>query len=81
MAVDLKQLTERFFTDPMWKDMEELLRSYIDPFKSVETIDSSLSNDQIATEVRGRQLMVTQLEKFLTDAAVLKTRANRPGGI
>lgn len=78
MAYDLKQLNDRFFTDPMWSDMEELLMEYLEPFKSVVNIPSNATNDEIATEVRGRQLMVEQLEKFLEDTKVIRSRINRP---
>lgn len=78
MAYDLKQLNDRFFTDPMWPDMEELIREYIDPFKSVLNIKPDATNDEIATEVRGRQLMVENLEKFLEDTKVIRSRINRP---
>lgn len=78
MSYDLKQLNDRFFTDPMWVDMEELLLEYLEPFRSVLNIDTKMSNDQIATEVRGRELMVNQLEKFLEDTRVIRARINRP---
>ena len=78
MSYDLKQLNDRFFTDPMWGDMESLLLEYLEPFRSVENIKSNLSNDEIATEVRGRQLMVEQLEKFLTDTRIIKQRISKP---
>ncbi len=76
MTVDLKKLHEKFFTDPDWSMMDEMIRSYIEPFKSVENIPTKLTNDQIATEVRGRQLMVNALETFLSDAQAIKSRKN-----
>jgi len=78
MTYDLKQLNDRFFTDPMWPDMEELLLEYLAPFRDVKNIKSDATNDEIATEVRGRQLMVEQLEKFLMDTKVIRSRINRP---
>ncbi len=78
MAYDLKQLNERFFTDPMWGDMQELLEEYLEPFKSVLNIRKNATNDEIATEVRGRQLMVEQLERFLSDTKIIKQRFNKP---
>ena len=74
---DLKLLHDKFFTDPSWADMEELIMEYIEPFKSVLNIPEGLSNDQIATEVRGRQKMVEQLERFLTDSKVITRRITR----
>lgn len=75
--VDLQKLNEKFFTDPDWAMMEELIRGYIDPLKSVGTIDPKLSNDQIATEVRGRQIAYEQLDRFLTDTKII-TRKFEP---
>jgi len=71
MAYDLKQLHERFFSDPMWPEMEELIMEYVSPFRSVMDIPRNLSNDQIATEVRGRQKMVEQMEKFFADTKII----------
>lgn len=78
MVVDLKKLNEKFFTDPDWKEMEELILSYIDPFRSVTSvITKDMTNDEIATEVRGRQLMVERLDTFLEDSKIVKSRINR----
>ena len=74
MSVDLKTLNDKFFTDPDWSMMEELLLSYIEPFRSVLDIPSNLSNDQIATEVRGRQKMIEQIERFLVDTKVVREK-------
>lgn len=74
MAVDLKKLKDKFFSDPDWKEMEELLRSYIDPLGSSLNINSSMSNDEIATEVRGRQLAYKGLNDFLEQTGVLRPR-------
>lgn len=72
--IDLKLLQEKFFSDPDWKMMEELLRSYITPLESSLNINTKLSNDEIASEVRGRQLAYKSLEDFLTGAGVLQPR-------
>lgn len=78
MAIDLKKLHEKFFTDPDWREMEELIESYIAPFRSVSgVVTKGMSNDEIATEVRGRQLMVEQLDKFLEDTKIVRSRINR----
>ncbi len=74
MAVDLEKLKAKFFTDPDWGMMEELLRSYIDPLESVSNIDSKVSNDELATEVRGRQIAYKALNDFLEQSQVLKPR-------
>lgn len=73
MGYDLKQLHERFFSDPMWPEMEELILEYLTPFRSNITIDTKgKSNDEIATEVKGRNLMIENLEKFLGDTKIIR---------
>ncbi len=79
MSIDLKKLKDKFFTDPDWKEMEELIRSYIDPLESCLDINPQWSSDQIATEVRGRQLMYKGLNDFLEQTGVLRPRIiNKP---
>lgn len=78
MTVDLRKLNEKFFTDPDWAMMEELILSYIEPLRSVETIDSKLSNDQIATEVRGRQIAYDSMDRFLKDSKVVTRKLTAP---
>lgn len=77
MAIDLKKLNEKFFTDPDWAMMEELLMEYLEPFRSVMNIPKSMSNAEIAAEIRGRQLMITSLDKFLADSKVIRSSINR----
>lgn len=72
--VDIQKLKDKFFTDPDWSMMEELIRGYITPLESSLNIDPNWSNDQIATEVRGRQLAYKSLDDFLTQSGVLKQR-------
>ncbi len=74
---DLKKLKEHFFSDPMWVEVESMIREYMTPLESSLNIDVNLSNDQIATEVRGRQLAYQLLEKFLSDSGMLKPRIIR----
>lgn len=77
MTVDLKKLNDKFFTDPDWREMEELIETYLAPFRDVMEIKTTLSNDEIATEVRGRQLMIENLDKFLSDSSVLRSKNTR----
>lgn len=77
MSYDLKKLRDKFFSDPDWKEMEELIQEYILPFRDVENIVSNKTNDEIASEVRGRQLMVKQLDKFLADTGIISGRIKR----
>ena len=77
MTIDLKLLHEKFFTDPSWGDMEELILEYLAPFRSVMNVDTKKTNDEIATEVRGRQLMLENLDRFLEDSKIITRRLNK----
>lgn len=72
--VDIQKLKDKFFTDPDWGMMEELIRTYITPLESCLNIDVTWSNDQIATEVRGRQLAYKGMNDFLEGSQVLRPR-------
>lgn len=71
---DLKIIKEHFFQDPSWHLVEELIRSYLNPLESCLNIRADMSNDEIASEVRGRQIAYESLEKFLVDSGILKPR-------
>lgn len=76
--VDLRKLYDKFFSDPDWVMMEELIRTYIDPLQSVTTINAKMSNDEIATEVRGRQIAYESLDRFLTDSKIITRKIAEP---
>ena len=69
----VKSLT-KFTADPEWYIVENVLMSYIEPLKSVSSIDTKLSNDQIASEVRGRQIAIDGLTKFLDDMKIVNKK-------
>lgn len=71
---DLKLIREHFFADPSWHLVEELIRTYINPLESCLNIRADMSNDEIATEVRGRQIAYESLDKFLVDSGIAKPR-------
>jgi hypothetical protein len=73
---DLKLIKEHFLSDPSWHLVEELIRSYINPLESVLNIRADMSNDEIATEVRGRQIAYEALDKFLVDSGIAKPKIN-----
>lgn len=74
--VDLEKLKAKFFTDPDWVMMEELIREYIEPLESVSEINTKVSNDELATEVRGRQIAYKALNDFLEQSKILKPKIN-----
>lgn len=69
----VKLCTEHFFTHPHWDSVLALINLYIDPLKNVRDIDPKMSNDQIATEVRGRQIAYEKLDRFVKDTLTLRS--------
>lgn len=65
------QKLKKFTQDPDWNLMEELVNNYLAPLTEIGTIDITKSNDEIATEVRGRQIAIDGLTKFLNEAKII----------
>jgi hypothetical protein len=69
----IKVCTEDFFTNPNWDKVIQLIELYIEPLKSIGGIDTKgMTNDEIATELRSRQITVEQLKKFVQDTLTLQ---------
>ena len=63
---------KKFVNDPDWSVMEELIKGYIEQWQSVLTVNPSKTNDEIASDVRGRQIATQSMTQFLNDIGVLK---------
>lgn len=69
--VDLKILTAKFFTDPDWKMMEELIRSYTEPLCDWNTLDLTVPAEHLKAEVIGRMYAYNGLSKFLVETKII----------
>lgn len=63
---------KKFTDDPDFHLLIDLIKEHLAPLESVSSIDRTLSNDQIASEVRGRQLSMESMSNFLSDISILK---------
>lgn len=72
----LIKLTNKFFTDPDWHLVEEVIRSYIEPLKDITGIDVKETADNVKAQVAGRIIAYQQMERFLKEAGILKERIN-----
>ena len=69
----VKTCTENFFTHPHWESCLDLFRIYIEDLHSVDNIDTTgKTNDEVATEVRARQITKERIESFIDDTLTLK---------
>lgn len=69
----IKVCTEEFFLHPNWDSCLELFRMYIEDLHSVDTIDTKgKTNDEVATELRARQITKDRIERFIEDTLTLQ---------
>ena len=65
--------TKEFFMHPNWDSCLDLLRLYIEDLHSVDNIETDgKTNDEIATELRARQITKDRIERFIEDTLTLK---------
>lgn len=62
---------QKFVLDPDWILIEEMIHEYLSPLKEISSVDMKRTNDEIATDVKARQLVIEQLDKFLRDSRIL----------
>lgn len=70
-----KTIQERFFQDPEWHLVEELIREYINPLLDMSTIDTSQPAEAVKAEIIGRNLAYDSLNKFLEQSKLVGGRA------
>lgn len=67
-------ITARFFEDPEWKQVEDMILAHIEPLRDFDTIDLKQPAEHVKAEVIGRMLAYNSLTKFLQDTKLV----NRP---
>lgn len=71
MTEETRKELQKFTQDPSWHLMQELMEGHLEPLRDIMSIDKDLSNDQIASEVRGRQITIKALDSFLRNAGII----------
>ena len=65
--------SEHFFTHPHWESLLSLIELYIEPLKSISNLDIKGKNsDEIATELKARQIVVERLQAFINDSLMVR---------
>lgn len=73
-----KTLQERFFSDPEWYQVEELIKSYIEPLLDMSTIDVSQPAEHVKAEIIGRRLAYDGLSKFIEQSNLVGKAKPKP---
>ena len=71
MDTSTQTITARFFQDPEWQKVEEMILAHIEPLKDFNTIDLKQSAEHVKAEVIGRMLAYNGLSKFLGDTKLV----------
>ena len=62
----------KFFQDPDWVLIEEMIEEYIEPLRDIGTIDLNRGADAVMADVAGRQKAYDGMVAFLRDCRILK---------
>jgi len=77
-----KTIQERFFNDPEWYQVEELINKFIEPLLDMSSIDTSQPAEAVKAEIIGRRLAYKSLRDFIEQSKLVgqgkKPLANNP---
>lgn len=68
----IETCTKEFFTHPNWNSVIELIQYYLEDLDGIDNVDTNKTNDEIATEVRAKQITKERLQNFIDDTLTLK---------
>ena len=67
----METLKTKFFSDPDWAKVEELLMGFVNPLIEMSDIDLTQPAEHIKAEVIGRQLLHKRLCDFLEQTEIV----------
>lgn len=75
---DLQRIHQKFISDPDWKIVEALLNQFLEPLKSIDSIETKgKTSDEVFAELKGRQLTIEALSNFLSEVRLIKTSVTK----
>ncbi len=66
-----QEVKDRFFKDPQWYLMEQLILEFINPLLDMQTIDTKQPAEQIKAEVIGRKMSYDALSNFVRSSGMV----------
>lgn len=66
-----KTVKERFYQDPEWYQVEDIIKEFIAPLIDMSTIDTSQPSENVKAEIIGRKLAYDKLSAFLNQAKII----------
>lgn len=72
-----KLLQDKFFSDPDWVHVQNLLQDRVDEFKNFDTIDTTQSAEAVKAEIIGRRIAYNALTEFLEQSNLLTRKETK----
>lgn len=72
-----KELQRRFYSDPEWYQIEELIKEFIEPLLDMSSIDTTQPSEAVKAEIIGRRLAYKSLSDFI-EQSKLVGQASKP---
>lgn len=66
-----KTVQERFYKDPEWHQVEELIEEFIEPLLNMDTIDINQPAEHVKAEIIGRRLAYKSLRDFCEQSKLI----------
>lgn len=71
------KLYQKFFSDPDWAQVEDMIEKYIEPLKDMNTLDLTQPAEHLKAEVIGRVLAYNKLAEFLNEAGIVQRKLEK----
>ena len=65
-------LQQKFFSDPDWAHIEDMILKYVEPLIDMNTIDITQPAEHVKAEIVGRVLAYNKLTEFLQDSKLVQ---------
>jgi len=72
--MSIQDLQQKFFQDPQWDEVEDLILSFIEPLIDMDTVDDKQPAEHVKAEVIGRKLAYRSLKNFLESSKVVSRK-------
>lgn len=66
-----KTIDKRFYEDPEWKQVEQLVESFIAPLLDMSSIDTDQPAENVKAEIIGRRLAYKCLRDFIEQSKLV----------
>jgi hypothetical protein len=71
------KLYQKFFSDPDWALVEDIIEKHIEPLKDMNTLDLTQPAEHLKAEVVGRVLAYNSLADFLNESGIVQRKIEK----